>query len=583
MEAAIAKTNYAETYINSKDKEPTWDGFIYLYKKPSNVHKKEDYEDRLPVQIKGCQKNSPKRKSIKYSVDINDLKNFLRDGGVIFFVVYFDNEGENRCIYYKSLLPYDLIQLLNDNANNKTCSIKLKPFPKDASEITDVLLNFSNHKKMQAAIKSKDQLFSLEEISKKESVTEINIPITSHKVIDNPINYLFDHDGYVYATTPLGYTIPLNHFERVSLAQRTRNTCITIGDTVYYNHSQVQYEEKCTRFLIGKSIILTLLDDTKKLKLDFKLKGTLSERISDSEFFLAMSDNGGFSINGLFLSFTPEESNRFNRQAFKQKLDDLIEIRQVLQAFDVVEELDMDNMNDIDYKMLFRFISSFKGNEIPLADIGQPFGLFSIGNLKILITTQKNDETGLYRIYNFYEPLYRLFIEDSQGKKHFIPLFMGLKKDDLLKCSNFNSERLLQEFSEIQYDPTVSEAVTLWLLELIKAYDSSNKEKPYLLDTAQKVIDLIKKNDKFIIKTTFRLNELQIIKRKRNLNFAEKAELYDIIKNCNEDNIEIKIGASILLDENEKAKILLVSLSKERQEQFMEYPIYSLLVSDDCI
>ena len=114
VERAIAKTDYALSFLSSKDKEPTWDGHIYLYSKSGNNHKKKDLISRIPVQVKGRWiKSNCKKKSttFKYSVDKSDLQNFLNEGGTLFFVVCFDRDGNNEQIYYKEFLPYDLINI----------------------------------------------------------------------------------------------------------------------------------------------------------------------------------------------------------------------------------------------------------------------------------------------------------------------------------------------------------------------------------------------------------------------------------------------------------------------------------------
>ena len=474
-------------------------------------------------------------------------------------------------------MPYDLISIIKENGNNKTCSIKFKPFPDDAAAITDILINFSKHKEMQAAIKSQAQLISLKDLSNKEKVSEISIPYTSSKHINDPISFLFNHDAYVYATTSSGFHIPVNHFERISSAQCVQNTNITVDNTVFYESIGIIYEEKCTRYLIGKSLTMTLFDNDGKINFNFKLKGTLSERITDGTFLISMINNGGFYADTTYISFPCDELKEFDKNTFNQRLDDLIEAKNALQALDVSEELNMDAMDEADFRMLNVVFNSNEGNEVSLNNSEQPFGFIKVGNLNILVGVKKNDETGLCRIVNFYDSIYRMFIQDPQDNMHSVPLFMGLRKDDLLKCSNFNSQKMLKEFSKIQYDSTVSETVTLWLLELIKAYDLSKGKKKYLLNTAKEMIHLIKQNDKFIDKNTARLNELQIIKRERTLNFVEKADLYSIITSFNGENVEVKIGAYILLDEIEEAQKLLNILPKERKKQLIEYPIYTLM------
>ena len=59
-------------FINDNDKEPSWDGMIYLYKE--DAYKAEDILCRVPVQIKG--KNEPdklKRKGITYPIEYLSL------------------------------------------------------------------------------------------------------------------------------------------------------------------------------------------------------------------------------------------------------------------------------------------------------------------------------------------------------------------------------------------------------------------------------------------------------------------------------------------------------------------------------
>ena len=108
VELAISKTGHLVSHINSNDKEPSWDGDVEVYKKSGHVHAKADLILKVPVQVKGHIKPNLKKKSIKYSIQYSDLRNYLYVGGTIFFVVYFDKEDEHYTIYYVGLLPFDL-------------------------------------------------------------------------------------------------------------------------------------------------------------------------------------------------------------------------------------------------------------------------------------------------------------------------------------------------------------------------------------------------------------------------------------------------------------------------------------------
>ena len=105
---AISKSNYLVPNINSGDKEPSWDGDIEVYNKAGVNHNKSDLNIKIPVQVKGKLSDSPRKKTIKYPVEISDLRNYLQAGGTIYFVVYMDSSGENSQIYYADMLPFEL-------------------------------------------------------------------------------------------------------------------------------------------------------------------------------------------------------------------------------------------------------------------------------------------------------------------------------------------------------------------------------------------------------------------------------------------------------------------------------------------
>ncbi len=98
VKAAIAKTDYLVDY--SKDKEPIWDGSIYAYssKKKRNV----DWVGKAPVQVKGKNIDTLDVIEIKYDIEVVDLKNYKKDGGLIFFVVGIDSNGDTKIFYKKA-------------------------------------------------------------------------------------------------------------------------------------------------------------------------------------------------------------------------------------------------------------------------------------------------------------------------------------------------------------------------------------------------------------------------------------------------------------------------------------------------
>ena len=112
LQIALGKTDHLVAHINTNDKEPSWDGDVEVYSKAGHVHAKSDLLLKVPVQVKGHCKPNLKKKSIKYSIQYADLRNYLYVGGTIFFVVYVNDSGDRAAIYYVKLLPYDLKKYL---------------------------------------------------------------------------------------------------------------------------------------------------------------------------------------------------------------------------------------------------------------------------------------------------------------------------------------------------------------------------------------------------------------------------------------------------------------------------------------
>ena len=97
LKMVLMLNDYLSPFINEGDKEPSWDGNIYLYNKKGK--KKKDIKGRVSIQVKGEEKSITKKNEIKYPVSVVDLRNYLSDGGVIYFVVYVDKQGNSK-IYY---------------------------------------------------------------------------------------------------------------------------------------------------------------------------------------------------------------------------------------------------------------------------------------------------------------------------------------------------------------------------------------------------------------------------------------------------------------------------------------------------
>ena len=146
---SISLTDVLSPFINDGDKEPSWDGNIYIYE---DKKKNKRGIKKVPVQVKGEKRRQvPPKKKPKYSVSLIDLDNWLNDGGIILFVVLIDESGTNKMIYYSALVPVLIRHLKRIAKGKKKISVPLKEFPKDNNKKVSTLLDFYSHMQKQTS------------------------------------------------------------------------------------------------------------------------------------------------------------------------------------------------------------------------------------------------------------------------------------------------------------------------------------------------------------------------------------------------------------------------------------------------
>ena len=94
---SIVMSDFLDQFIPDNDKEPFWDGGVYIYK--NKDHTKENFKGRMPVQVKGKVCNDHSQDEISYQIKTTDLRAYLADGGAVYFVVYIGSKGLRKKIY----------------------------------------------------------------------------------------------------------------------------------------------------------------------------------------------------------------------------------------------------------------------------------------------------------------------------------------------------------------------------------------------------------------------------------------------------------------------------------------------------
>lgn len=142
LKAALLRCPILDSYIDSNDKTPSWDGTVFVYK--SEKTKKENLAGRVPIQIKGTEKVIVSD-TATFSCSVADLNNYYKDGGCVFFLISVDLSSGNSRIFYKTLLVVDLDKIIKGAGKQKTSTIHLNLFPTAANEISSIFMEFTDN------------------------------------------------------------------------------------------------------------------------------------------------------------------------------------------------------------------------------------------------------------------------------------------------------------------------------------------------------------------------------------------------------------------------------------------------------
>ncbi|MDR0768042.1 MAG: hypothetical protein LBE57_06370 [Methanosarcinales archaeon] len=279
INAEIDKYDSLASDIEKMDKNPIWDGHIYVY---AEEIKNEKYYDRIPIQIKGKTVLKFSDSSTKHDIRINDLVNFKKEYGTLYFVVEIHKDTREARIFCKMLLPYDIDEILRKiEGKQKTKSIEISRLRGDS--LDTICMNFiENSKKQTGRILKETDIKGVKEI-------ECGIVLKS----DNRLDKLLDLPIYEYAIDDNETTFPISKKQIIEIDAKMKDAEIKAGDNIYYTKFVINHKPKESYIKIGES--LKLYDCGEII---FELSENISQGRHDLNFVMDALQNGGFWING---------------------------------------------------------------------------------------------------------------------------------------------------------------------------------------------------------------------------------------------------------------------------------------------
>ena len=567
LQRMCARSEYLdESDIHMNDKTVSWDGNIIYYKtkKPASTGN----EFLIPIQVKGKEYNTlPDSDSISYPVDINDLKNYLKNGGVIFFVDAISKTEYNDKMYAKILLPVDIVHIMKGKEEQGSITVHLNPC-KNCPRIRGTLCFFLKENRPKQAMVGVGKSIPDYDTISNFTISTLPTPYTNPAIAiaKSPFKYVY--------TKKDGIEIPVLLTDLVTATES--DWLIKIDDKIEQRYPiRHIYALNQTTTRISEIIEFVLTEKSQKttIRCIEATNYNFETVFQASKIIIAVSDAEEVSIENISLgkNFLGEIQTAFTERflAYHKRI---VQLGEMLEELNIKRSL-FKTKEILDAEPTIFFL---KKGLVEMRVLSLPFqtdencGLYKqiIGRRKLLLEYEKIQEDG-YIIRNYLKDGKRIAIFEDipDGKTQKISRWFALRDEDIYQMI-FDENDLLEAMNKIS-EEEIDQLLGL-ILDFLKAYDKERDRN--ILSLAEKLIDILGKYS--MNSTILTINRFQIIARKRELELEERKTLAQIKYS---ENIFARCCACILLKQFDEFDIHMQQLSATEKEEFYSWPIVSLL------
>ena len=568
----IDKHELLQSYFDRNDKTPVWDGEIHVLKSPSE--KKDEILGKVPVQIKTTRQKKDVLKS--FSLDTRDLELYKSNGGVVLFVVWLNEDNGLIDIYYKSLPPLSIKNLLkksklkNKSTNKKKLSIEI--FKLDEKKMYPMLVDFIKNSQKQYSFINVEGI-SVEDIPDDKTLKFYFYGQEKEEIF----NYQEEHDLFIYYLDPIsGIEIPLENTIKIVETEEETDLIIKIGDYVFQDVKRHRFPDGSVQLHFGESFTMSFDIKKKQFKFNYTRPDLLSKAIKCTQVFQELGKIGYFTLNGDKIELDERSIKDISSLDLEADIKGLLKISNFMKKMGIQKDVDLScfdkqsqrNLNIIYSGLVLKKKVALNYNESKLLHL-------NIANIHIItLYSFLSDKNGTM-IDIFTETPWCREGETEDEDYLDISIFEVFEPNDWLKIDNCKIDSVIASYQRLVDNKLKYEGADSTILKIVIAADMAEDmtKRELLLNWAQCLSNWNLKysqNSEIAI-----INDLQIKSRVRKLNSKEMEILSNILVNSN-DNYELCFGSSVLLKSKPQADLFWNKLDNETKESYKDFPIYTL-------
>lgn len=555
-------------HIPLGDKEPVWDGNIYIRHGNKGT-------SRIPAQVKGkTVKKLPKKFS--YPISLVNLENYKRDGGVVYFVV-FQVDGQ-KFPYFRFLTPIELRRFIRLANGKKETSIPLEPLGKVVGDLENRFVQFYFDCKKQTSFGNKEVLELRDAISKQYKLT---YQVHGAKNEIEAMKYVMSHETYLYANIGEGdnkIMYPVGDQPLFLFFLPFINKPVSCGGMVYFSEYNEGTNNERREVHIDGFLRMVRFKDKEASSLNMTPdKSNLERFYNQISFIHAVSKEGCFYLGDERIDVHGLKEDEVHDIEFQYRYWERA-IRTLLLLNCNLSKIDISSFNDSDFNNLSLLSRAILDEE----ELSQRQELdvvttMSLGPYLVLLKTEKL-HNGKYRISDFFKMRRdNVFAMEGDNKEKFaVSIFtVVFQRNDFDTIINIDYDNFIRSYEEVaKFSRDISSIANADVLRMIDRYDKAKIKDQRLLDYALKLTDWIcalpeKDNHTFV----YKINRFQIMKR---LNGCLTHEQSEELIELSESDIPAfgKWAANLLLEDYSRADRFWSRMTEEERQSYLHYPIY---------
>lgn len=574
----IVDSEVISQFIDENDKEPCWDGHIYLYSEPQKD--KKHLIGRIPVQIKGTEVRRFISKKYHFKIEVDDLKAYLHEP-TVYIVCQEKENSKERKLFYRRLLPETIKNILKGKEKQNSVSVLMHSVPESLIEFENLMKVFHGDSKKQLSFADKKSLTM--DDARKRGINEFSFLMPTK--IMSPIElmkYASTHTSFIYAKIDkdLDIEVPIADGPFSFKFRQDVKKEIAVNGKIFYDSYTNEIIDGKMIISINDFLILTLpLENKKEIKLEIKNHlNSLKSSIKEHDFLLAIHDAGELTINGFTIKLKINKKN--NIEQIRQKVFQWKRLQKVLEILHVNKDLDLSSITEEQGQFIDILIDTFLNkNSISIEKKENTILLQEISNVKLLMYIYTNSE-GKGVLGDFFDHRIDIRYQVNTSKTIKASPFSYLQNEDLwVKCDNIPYEMQISSYKNLGGDyEHIYELANLDLLSMIKAYDVVEKDDTHKRVQLSEAINNLdnwllstdKSDERHLIHT---INHYQIIKRHRCYTEDEIDRIKSLYTN-DEISMQIKVCLSLLLDDMQSFHTWYKNCTDSEKTQLKSWPIW---------